>query len=74
MYVSITFLILNYINMTYHATGVCQPSCVNGVCNETTGHCACTPGYSGVACDESKTLPHSIPLHTVCMYPAIHIV
>ena len=26
------------INMAHHATGVCRPSCVNGVCNETTGH------------------------------------
>ena len=43
------------VNMAYHATGVCQPSCVNGICNETTRQCDCSPGYTGVSCDESKT-------------------
>ena len=26
----------------------------NGICNETSGHCVCSPGYTGVSCDESK--------------------
>ena len=45
------------------ATGVCQPSCVNGVCNETIGQCDCSPGYTGVACDDffPNSLAHSTP-------------
>ena len=49
----------DYSLLCLNATGVCQPSCVNGVCNETTGQCDCTPGYTGVTCDESKTFTTS---------------
>ena len=55
----------DYSLLCLTATGVCQSSCVNGICNETTGQCDCTPGYTGVSCDESKTFTIS---YTVCMY------
>lgn len=28
--------------------------CVNGVCNEDRDQCECSPGWTGVICNESK--------------------
>eukprot|EP01139_Manchomonas_bermudensis_P007374 Amastigsp_a180648_9.p1 type:complete len:469 gc:universal Amastigsp_a180648_9:124-1530(+) len=32
----------------------CNPSCVNGTCNQQYGHCVCNEGYTGRACDERQ--------------------
>ncbi|CAI8033863.1 hypothetical protein GBAR_LOCUS19099, partial [Geodia barretti] len=36
---------------------MCVPPCVNGTCNATTGRCDCSPGYTGVSCDEAAVSP-----------------
>ena len=33
---------------------ICQPPCVNGTCNVSTGYCDCYPGYTGLSCNEGE--------------------
>ena len=34
---------------------VCDPPCVNGVCEENN-HCDCMPGWTGIICDNGIVL------------------
>ena len=51
---------------------MCRPPCVNGVCNEITRQCDCSPGYTGISCDQgihtyiiTLSLSHDTHTHTL---------
>ena len=35
---------------------ICQPPCVNGMCNVSTGYCDCDPGFTGLSCSEGEVV------------------